>query len=110
MTLFVGTRKGAWIFDRESSGSWRSDGPISLGHIVSHMVMDPRDGQTILMATSTGHLGPTVLRSRDRGKTWVESSKPPAFPSDDRLGRALDRVFYLAPSIDAEPDVWYAGG
>jgi hypothetical protein len=31
-----------------------------LGHIAHHMVLDPRDRQTLLLGTSTGHLGPTV--------------------------------------------------
>ena len=110
MTLLLGTRKGAWIFDRSANGGWTTDGPMYLGSIVNHMVMDPRDRQTILMATSTGHLGPTVMQSRDLGKTWSEASKPPAFASDDPHERALERVFYLAPSTEAEPDVWYAGG
>ena len=29
-----------------------------LGHIINHLVLDPRDGRTLLAAANTGHLGP----------------------------------------------------
>jgi hypothetical protein len=50
-----------------------------LGHIVHHVMLDPRDQRTILMAANTGHLGPTIFRSTDLGKTWMEVKSPPAF-------------------------------
>jgi hypothetical protein len=50
--------------------SWEIEGPVLLGHIVHHIVLDPRDQGTLLMAARTGHLGPTVFRSTDNGKTW----------------------------------------
>ena len=42
-------------------------------------MLDPRDGKTLLAAARTGHLGPTVFRSTDNGKTWKEAATPPAF-------------------------------
>jgi photosystem II stability/assembly factor-like uncharacterized protein len=81
-----------------------------LGQIAQHMVLDPRDRQTLLLASSTGHLGPTVFRSTDMGRSWQEARRPPAFDSDDRLQRTLRAVFWLAPGHAEEPDVWYAGG
>src|SRR5262245_47338952 len=59
--------------------SWKLSDPIFLGHIVHHILLDPRDRRTMLMAARTGHLGPTVFRSADAGKTWKEASRPPAF-------------------------------
>src|SRR5262245_30853518 len=44
MRLLLGTRKGAWIFERGATDAWATDGPMYLGHIVNHVVMDPRDG------------------------------------------------------------------
>ena len=110
--LFVATRKGAWIYhgdgDREV---WRVDGPHFLGHVINHLVLDPRDGTTLLAAAKTGHLGPTVFRSTDLGKTWKEAARPPAFgPAKNGLpARSVDHVFWLAPSNADEPGVWYAG-
>ena len=50
------------------------------------------------------------MRSTDLGVTWKEASRPPAFPTGDRLGRAVRRVFWLTPGHASEPGVWYAGG
>src|SRR5262245_39744492 len=109
--LLVGTRKGAWIVSsNDARTSWSANGPMFLGHIIQHMVLDPRDNRTLLAACRTGHLGPTVFRSTDLGRTWEEAKRPPAFASDDRLERTLRSVFYLTPGHADEPDVWYAGG
>jgi len=110
--LLVGTRKGAWLFHSDASRKrWRIDGPHFLGHIVHHAVLDRRDGETLLVAAKTGHLGPTVFRSTDIGKTWKEASKPPAFrkAAEGEKGRAVDHVFWLTPGHASEPNTWYAG-
>jgi photosystem II stability/assembly factor-like uncharacterized protein len=112
VTLLIATRKGAW-FLRGDRGRrvWEIEGPIFLGHIVHHLVLDLRDHATLLMATRTGHLGPTVFRCADGGKTWVEASQPPAFPKapEGQKGRVVDHVFWLSPGHPSEPRVWYAG-
>jgi photosystem II stability/assembly factor-like uncharacterized protein len=109
--VLVATRKGAWIFHGDAARrKWRADGPHFLGHNVSHLVLDPRDGRTLLAAAKTGHLGPTIFRSTDLGKNWKEAAKPPAFAkAGDGTGRAVDHTFWLTPSIASEPGVWYAG-
>ena len=111
-TLWIGTRKGAFALRRAAHGrSYRLSGPQFLGHIIHHIVQDPRDPKTLLMAAKTGHLGPTVFRSRDRGRTWHEATQPPAFrkAGDGETGRAVARVFWLTPGHRAERDSWYAG-
>ncbi|MCB1917378.1 MAG: glycosyl hydrolase [Rhodocyclaceae bacterium] len=109
--LLVATRKGAWIFHEVGAGQgWRADGPHFLGHVISHLVLDPRDGRTLLAAARTGHLGPTVFRSTDGGRHWQEAERPPAFrPEPGAAGRAVDHVFWLTAAHGVEPDVWYAG-
>jgi hypothetical protein len=74
-------------------------------------VLDPRDGRTLLAAAKTGHLGPTVFRSTDHGRSWKEAQRPPAFAkaAAGEPGRAVDHTFWLAPAHADEPDVWYAG-
>jgi hypothetical protein len=109
--LLVGTRKGAFIVSGDGArAGWTVAGPIFLGHIAQHMVLDPRDRTTLLLAASTGHLGPTVFRSTDVGATWTEASRPPAFTSGEPLNRSLRSVFWLTPGHPSEPGSWYAGG
>jgi photosystem II stability/assembly factor-like uncharacterized protein len=112
VALLVATRKGAWLYrsDRART-SWKVGGPHFLGHIVSHLVLDPRDGRTLLAAAKTGHLGPTIFRSTDFGRSWHEAQRPPAFPKapEGQKGRVVDHTFWLTPSNPSEPDVWYAG-
>lgn len=110
--VLVATRKGAWIYRGETSRrTWAVDGPHFLGHIISHVVLDPRDGRTLLAAAKTGHLGPTVFRSTDFGRNWKEAARPPAFPKvpEGETGRVVDHTFWLTPGHAAEPGVWYAG-
>ncbi len=107
--VFVGTRKGAFILSADAHRrDWRLDGPQMLGCNVNHLVLDPRDGRTLLMAVRTGHLGPTVCRSFDSGKSWQEATRPPAFPRKEG-GRAVDHTFWLTPGHRSRPDEWWAG-
>jgi photosystem II stability/assembly factor-like uncharacterized protein len=112
VALLVATRKGAFILKADAGRrSWKVSGPILLGNVVHHMVMDPRDRRTIVMAARTGHLGPTVFRSSDLGRTWKEASRPPAFPKapEGQKGRVVDHVFWLTPGHASQPGSWYAG-
>jgi photosystem II stability/assembly factor-like uncharacterized protein len=119
VVVLVGTRKGAWLYHGDPARrTWRVNGPHFLGHIVNHVVLDPRDRRTLLAAAKTGHLGPTVFRSTDMGRTWKEAARPPAFakvPEDAASGgsasrgRTVDHTFWLTPATANEPDVWYAG-
>lgn len=112
IALLVATRKGAWIYRSDAQRSeWRVEGPHFLGHIINHMVLDPRDGRTLLVAAKTGHLGPTIFRSTDEGASWSEAKRPPAFAraAEGEVGRAVDHTFWLTPGHADEPGVWYAG-
>ena len=109
--LLIGTRKGLWRISATDAGreSWNVAGPSFLGHIAHHAVLDPRDRRTLLVAAKTGHLGPTVFRSTDMGRSWKEASRPPAFASPDPLERSVRAVFWLTPGHADEPGSWYAG-
>ncbi|MGE5338935.1 MAG: WD40/YVTN/BNR-like repeat-containing protein [Gemmatimonadota bacterium] len=111
VVVLVATRKGAWLFHGDAARrTWRADGPHFLGHIVNHVVLDPRDGRTLLAAAKTGHLGPTVFRSTDLGRSWKEAARPPAFAkAADGKGRSVDQTFWLTAAHANEPNVWYAG-
>ncbi len=110
--LLIGTRKGGFFLQGDKSRrSWKLSKPMFLGHIVYHIVLDPRDRKTMLAAARTGHLGPTVFRSTNAGRSWKEAERPPAFEKAGR-GRnplVVNHVFWLASGHASEPDVWYAG-
>ncbi len=113
--VLVGTRKGLFILRGDAKREkWRVEGdvPHFFGQIVNHAVLNPATG-TIVVAARAGHLGPTVFRSSDMGKTWAEAAQPPAFPKQDdqadQYGWSVDHVFWLSPGHKSEPHVWYAG-
>ena len=100
--LAVATRKGLWFFRSTDRRTWSVDGPHHFGAMVHHVVLDPRDGRTMLAATRTGHLGPALMRTVDHGKTWTQITTPPAFPKGEPRGRAVDHVFWLTPGHASE--------
>jgi hypothetical protein len=113
LVILVATRKGAWLFHSDGKRrAWAADGPHFLGHTISHVVLDPRDGRTLLAAAKTGHLGPTIFRSTDLGRSWKEARQPPAFAKPAAGGppaRSVDHTFWLTPGHASERDTWYAG-
>jgi len=112
ISVLIGTRKGAYILRGDKSRrTWKLSNVMFLGQIIHHLVVDPRDSKTILAAARTGHLGPTIYRSTDFGKTWKESERPPAFPKvpEGQTGLVLNHVFWLTPGHASQPRVWYAG-
>ncbi len=110
--LLVGTRKGGFIVRGDSKRKhWQTERSFMIGSTIHHMVMDPRDKKTILLTERGGHLGPTIHRSTDFGKTWQEATTPPAFPRslDGQEARAIHHNFWLSPGHASEPGVWYLG-
>ncbi len=112
LLLMIATRKGSFTLRaKPGRDRFQLEGPQFLGHVVHHIVLDPRDRRTMLLAASTGHLGPTVFRSTDAGGSWQEAERPPQFAKAVAGGRkrAVDHVFWLTPGHADEPGVWYAG-
>ncbi len=109
--VFLGTRKGLFIARSADRRAWALDEPAFFGQTIYHAVQDPRDPRSVLVATRTGHLGPTVYRSADGGATWQEAGKPPAFPraAEGKPALSVAHVFWLTPGHASEPGVWYAG-
>jgi photosystem II stability/assembly factor-like uncharacterized protein len=113
LVVMVATRKGAWLFHGDAKRkTWVADGPHFLGHNISHVQLDARDGRTLLAAAKTGHLGPTIFRSTDLGRSWKEAKQPPAFAKPAAGGlpaRSVDHTFWLTPGHASERGTWYAG-
>ena len=111
VTLVVATKKGAFSYRSDAARrAWRLERTHHFGCVVNHVVADPRDGSTWLAAVRTGHLGPTVFRSSDRGRTWTEAKTPPAFPKvpEGETGRKVKAVFHLTPGHTNRPGEWWA--
>src|SRR6266568_924036 len=97
VSLLVGTRKGAFLVKSDRARrQWALAGPHFLGHIVNHVVLDPRDRKTLPCAARAGHLGPTVFRSTDSGRNWKEAQRPPAFPKAAEGEKGLAVITCLA--------------
>ncbi|MCZ6598523.1 MAG: glycosyl hydrolase [Planctomycetota bacterium] len=98
--------------------SWKLSGPFHLGSVINDFRLDPRDGKTLLMTATGGHLGPTVFRSKNGGRTWKEARRPPKFgqgrkatrgKQKDTRGLSVKACFWLSPGHADEPGVWYVG-
>lgn len=110
--VLVGTRKGLFLLKSDRARRrWSIDGPHFFGNVVHHAVLDPRDGRTIVAAVKAGHLGPTVFRSADGGRSWTEAARPPAFAkaAPGEAAESVAHVFWLTPGAASEPGRWYAG-
>ncbi len=106
--VLVSTRKGLWSLSSDATRQrWTLGGPRFLGHNVHHAMVDPRDPRHWLATARTGHLGPTVFRSANRGRAWVEAAAPPAFRPGS--GRTVDHNFWLTPGHESESGCWYVG-
>ena len=96
VTLPIGTRKGAsTAAQRRISTDLKLSPPVFLGHIVHHMMFDPAIDARY--SWRSARAWPTVYRPTDAGKTWKESSAPPAFRRYQT--RAVRWITYLASHL-----------
>lgn len=105
--LLIGTRKGAFVAESDSSRRhWQLRGPFFEGLVVMHMRFDPRSG-ILFAAIGDPWFGSRIYRSWDWGHTWDEPVQGPAFPAE--TGEKLERVWHVQPGRPQEPRVVYAG-
>ena len=118
--LTLGTAKGAYLAEVGSrSQRLKLEGPFFLGSRVHDFRLDPRDGKTLLACVAGGHLGPTIRRSANRGRTWTDAASPPKFgrlPKGKKRGKrtasrgqSVALNLWLTPGHADEPGVWYCG-
>lgn len=106
--VLVGTKKGGFIFHSPDRRRWSVAGPYMEGMPVYHMILDPRDGQTVYAgAPNPGEVwGPALYRGR-LGSAPALTKSAPKFR--DGSGLALSRIWHLEPGIADEPGTLYAG-
>jgi hypothetical protein len=76
--LYVGTRKGLFLFERSGRGDWKIAKTAFVGDPVTYVLPDERDG-TIYAALNLGHFGVKLHRSFDSFESFHEVTAP-AYP------------------------------
>lgn len=78
MTLWIGTRKGAFVLRTKDRKAWKIEGPHFRGTEVNHVAPDPRNPRRIYAAVNSAWFGAHIhagadpgalFRSRDWGET-----------------------------------------
>jgi hypothetical protein len=108
--LYVGTRKGLFLFERNGRGEWRIGPTAFLGDPVSYVLADERDG-TIYAALNLGHFGVKLHRSLDSGATFHEVPAP-AYPKEEGAKEeapAVKQIWCLETAGADRPGVLWAG-
>lgn len=100
--LLVGTRKGLFVLDGDTSrDDWQVRGPLCEGWPIHDAIIDPASG-AILAAGGNNWYGPAVWRSDDLGETWSHSSEGLTYGDD---GPPITTIW----NITAGPGALYAG-
>lgn len=85
LTLLIATRKGAFFLrGGKNRGKWKLSEPIFLGHMVHHIVQDPRDPETAWVFPMDGTEvwprtspdgKPAAYVTHDAGESWKRLDK-----------------------------------
>ena len=112
--VWVGTRKGAFLFQSKDRKKWSCEGPFLVGQEVNHVVQDPRDPSRVYATAGNSWFGPHLQASADGGKTWALSenglSAPDlkgGFPGKETAG--VTKLWHIEPGAADEPGVVYVG-
>jgi hypothetical protein len=104
--IWVGTRKGAFVFRSKDREQWTSEGPLLVGEEVNHVVQDPRRPNRYYAAAGSAWFGPHLRVSEDAGKTWQPSEEGLSLES---MEKSVKRIWHIRPGADDELGVLYAG-
>ena len=106
--LWVGTRKGAFVFRSSDRRRWAAEGPFFPGSEINCVVQDPRDPKRVYAAVNSAWFGPHLHVSTNGGKSWKLSEKGLELKSVE--GESLKRIWKIQPGHADEPKVVYLGG
>lgn len=107
VTLWLGTRKGAFCFTSRSRKKWTNKGLQFAGTEVHHVVRDPRDPSIVYAAVNSPWFGPHLHVSRDGGQTFEQSDEGLAIQSLPETSVA--RIWHIEPGHAEDPGVVWAG-
>jgi photosystem II stability/assembly factor-like uncharacterized protein len=104
LLVLVGTRKGAFIFESDSSRQeWQLHGPHFLGWTLQHMKYDDRSGFLYAVLDHAVY-GSNLHRSADQGQSWQMVGAPQFPPGDERT---ITRIWHVQPGHPSQPGrIW----
>ena len=70
ISVWVGTRKGAFVFRSANRKSWDVDGPFFKGWDVNHVAQDPRDPKRVYAVVNSAWLVVPPLRVQAGEPFW----------------------------------------
>jgi hypothetical protein len=108
VTIWVGTRKGAFAFRSRDRKRWDIEGPVFPGSEVNHIVQDPRNPKITYAGLYTIWFGPHLQVTRNGGKTWKLSEA--GLEMKCVPDTSLKRIWYIQPGRDDQPGVVWLGG
>ena len=94
--VLVGTKKGGFVFHSPDRRKWSVLGPYAEGLPAYHMILDPRDGRTVYLASlNPGEMwGPGLYRGK-LGSSPRLTKSAPAFREGGKL--AVKSLWHLEP-------------
>ena len=108
LAVWVGTRKGAFVFRTKDRRKWQIEGPFFKGWEVNHISQDERDPKRLYAAVNSAWFGPHLHRSVDGGKSWQLAEK--GLELRGIKGETLKRIWHVRAGHPDEPKAVYAGG
>src|SRR6202162_5156226 len=103
MTLWIGTRKGAFVFRTKNPKAWKIEGPHFRDTEVNHVATAPRDPKRVYAAVNSAWFGAHIHASVDGGKTWSPSDEGFALKSLPET--KLARAWHIEPGHADQPGV-----
>ncbi len=107
VTVWIGTRKGAFAFSSSNRKTWTADGPHFRGQEVNHVSQDPRQPKRLYAAVNSAWFGPHIHASTNHGKTWKLSEK--GLKLECLPGESIKRMWHVQAGADDDPGVVWAG-
>jgi hypothetical protein len=108
VTIWVGTRKGAFVFRSRDRRKWEAEGPFFRGEEIHCVVRDSRDPKRLYAAVNSAWFGPHLHPSTNGGKSRRLSEKGLELKSVK--GESLKRILKIQPGHADELKVVYLGG
>jgi hypothetical protein len=104
MQLLVGTLKGGFIFDGDSSRrNWKLRGPFFDGYETYDMAADTSESRPSLYAgVNTWTWGPVIYKSTDAGGTWKRTKSAPRYKA--KKGKTKKDNLAVKRTWNIQPD------